>query len=75
MELFKLNFGDVYTIGIGDSLNDVEMLAVVDLPILVQTVNNRWNKLKVKNLKRVTGIGPEGWTKAASELLDNNSSK
>jgi mannosyl-3-phosphoglycerate synthase len=75
VELFKLNFGDVYTIGIGDSLNDSEMLAAVDLPILVQTGTNRWNKLKVKHLRRVTGIGPEGWAKAASEILVNSSQK
>ena len=68
-ELFKLNFGDVYTIGIGDSLNDIEMLSAVDSSILVQTLDNRWNRLKVKHLKRVTGIGPEGWAKAASELF------
>jgi mannosyl-3-phosphoglycerate synthase len=70
-ELFKLNFGDIYTIGLGDSLNDIEMLAAVDLPVLVQTVNNRWNNVKVKNLKRVIGVGPEGWAKAASELLSS----
>jgi len=75
VELFKLNFGDVYTIGIGDSPNDEEMLAAVDLPILVQTVNNHWNKLKVKNLRHVTGIGPEGWAKAVSELLNTNNVK
>lgn len=74
-ELFKLNFGDVYTFGIGDSLNDAEMLAAVDLPILVQTVNNRWNKLKVKNLRRVTGIGPEGWAKAISGLLGSSNQR
>jgi mannosyl-3-phosphoglycerate synthase len=74
-ELFKLNFGDVYTTGIGDSLNDVEMLAAVDLPILVQKVDNRWNKLNVKNLRRVTGIGPEGWAKAASEILGSSNQK
>ncbi len=71
-ELFKLNFGDVYTTGIGDSLNDVEMLAAVDLPMLVQKADNRWNKLNVRNLRRVTGIGPEGWAKAASELLGSS---
>jgi mannose/fructose-specific phosphotransferase system component IIA len=49
-----------------------EMLAAVDLPMLVQTVNNRWNKLKVKNLRRVTGIGPEGWAKTASEILKSS---
>jgi predicted mannosyl-3-phosphoglycerate phosphatase (HAD superfamily) len=62
----------VYTIGIGDSLNDLEMLTAMDLPMLVQTVDKRWNKLNVKNLKRVTGIGPEGWAKAASEILIGN---
>jgi len=75
IELFKLNFGNVYTIGIGDSLNDVEMLAAVDQPILVQNENDRWNKLKVKNLRRVTGIGPEGWAKAASELLASSNQR
>ena len=74
-ELFKLNFGDVYTTGIGDSLNDVEMLAAVDLPILVQKKDNRWNKLNVRNLRRVTGIGPEGWAKAASELLGSSNQR
>jgi mannosyl-3-phosphoglycerate synthase len=69
IELFKLNFGSVTTIGIGDSLNDVEMLAAVDLPILVQAEGNRWHRLKVKNLKRIRGVGPEGWSQAASELF------
>lgn len=75
IELFKLNFGGIYTIGIGDSPNDTEMLAVIDLPILVQTLNNRWHRVKVKNLKRVVGIGPEGWAKAVSEILDSNNQK
>ncbi|MFO7996623.1 MAG: bifunctional mannosyl-3-phosphoglycerate synthase/mannosyl-3 phosphoglycerate phosphatase [Dehalococcoidia bacterium] len=75
MELFKLNFGDAYTIGIGDSLNDFEMLAAVDLPILVQTADKHWNKLNVKNLKRVPGVGPEGWARAASELLGGSSQR
>jgi len=75
VELFKLNFGDVYTIGIGDSPNDAEMLAAVDLPIMVQTLNNRWHRVKVKNLKRVAGIGPEGWAKAISEILGGDNQK
>lgn len=69
LELFKLNAGDVYTVGIGDSLNDIEMLNAVDLPILVQTADRRWNKLNVKNLKRVSGVGPEGWATAALEVM------
>ena len=69
IELFRLNFGDILTVGIGDSLNDEEMLAAVDSPIMVQTINSRWNKLNIKNLRRVKGIGPEGWAQAATELL------
>ncbi len=75
LELFKLNFGDAYTVGIGDSLNDAEMLTAVDLPMIVQTGDKRWNKLNVKNLKRVSGIGPEGWARAASEVLGGSSQK
>lgn len=69
IELFKLNFGDITTIGVGDSPNDIGMLETVDLPILVQTENSRWNRIKIKNLKRVRGIGPEGWGQAISELV------
>ena len=68
-ELFELKSGEVYTIAMGDSLNDTEMLNAVDLPIVVQTADKRWNRLNVKNLKRVSGIGPEGWARAASEIL------
>ncbi|TET50830.1 MAG: bifunctional mannosyl-3-phosphoglycerate synthase/mannosyl-3 phosphoglycerate phosphatase [Dehalococcoidia bacterium] len=75
LELFKLNFGDAYTVGIGDSLNDAEMLTAVDSPMIVQTGDKRWNKLNVKNLKRVSGIGPEGWARAASEVLGGSSHK
>jgi hypothetical protein len=47
----------------------------VDLPILVQTADKHWNKLNVKNLKRVPGVGPEGWARAASELLGSSSQR
>ena len=69
IELFKLNFGSVSTTGIGDNPNDVGMLNEVDLPVLVQTEGNRWNRLKVKNLKRAKGIGPEGWSQSIAELF------
>ncbi|PIU55384.1 MAG: mannosyl-3 phosphoglycerate phosphatase, partial [Chloroflexi bacterium CG07_land_8_20_14_0_80_51_10] len=62
IELFRLNFGDIAAIGIGDSENDEPMLAAVDMPILVQRADNRWKKLKVQNLQLVKGVGPEGWS-------------
>ena len=66
--LYKLNFGDVFTLGIGDDESNIAMLASVDKPMLVQGQGNRWSKVKVKNMKKVKGIGPEGWSKAIKEL-------
>ena len=69
IELIKLNFGSVSTTGMGDIPNDVGVLNEVDIPVLVQTEGNRWNRLKVKNLKRAKGIGPEGWSQSIAELF------
>jgi len=68
-ELFKLNLGKIMTIGIGDNESDVPMLAVVDLPTLVRGQNNRWTKLKLRNIHKIKGVGPEGWSMAIKELV------
>jgi len=69
IELYKLNFGDMLTIGIGDNENDLPMLAVVDEPRLVQIPKNRWVSIPVPNLKRVRGLGPKGWSRAIREVV------
>jgi mannosyl-3-phosphoglycerate synthase len=68
-ELFKLNQGRIMTIGIGDNDSDLPMLAVVDLPTLVQVQHNRWQKLKLKHVRKVKGVGPEGWSVAVRGLV------
>jgi mannosyl-3-phosphoglycerate synthase len=65
-ELYKLNFREVLTIGIGDSENDESMLNAVNRPILVQNHSKKWVKLKVPRVTLVRGIGPEGWNRALS---------
>jgi mannosyl-3-phosphoglycerate phosphatase len=70
IELFQRKLGTVKTVGIGDSLNDVAMLSVVNLPFLVQKPGKCWEKMKVKNLCRVSGVGPHGWILAMKKLLD-----
>ncbi len=65
LKIFKKEFGRITTIGLGDSLNDLPMLEVVDIPILVQKPNKKWeSKIKVKNLIKINAIGPHGWVKA-----------
>jgi mannosyl-3-phosphoglycerate synthase len=69
LEIFRLNLGNITTIGIGDSMNDQPMLANVNLPILVQSLDRKWQKLKIRNLKKVKGVGPEGWSQAIAEYV------
>lgn len=70
-ELFKLNLGKIMAIGIGDNDSDLPMLSMVDLPILVQVQRNRWRKLKLRHVRKVRGVGPEGWSAAVRELVAN----
>lgn len=69
MGLFKRKLGRIKTIGIGDSPNDVPMLAEVDVPILVQKPGDCWENVELPNLYRVDGVGPEGWVRAMEELV------
>jgi mannosyl-3-phosphoglycerate synthase len=68
-ELFKLNYGQIETFGIGDTENDVPMLNKVDHPLVVQNEQRRWNKINTSRAIRVRGVGPEGFARAVSELI------
>ncbi len=67
-ELFRRKLGPIETIGIGDSLNDVPMLAKVDIPVLVKKPGNYWEEIELPNLYRIDSVGPQGWVKAVAEL-------
>jgi mannosyl-3-phosphoglycerate synthase (EC 2.4.1.217)/mannosyl-3-phosphoglycerate phosphatase (EC 3.1.3.70) len=69
IRLLRQKFDIVETIGIGDSQNDFPMLAMVDLPVLVQKPDRSWEKINLDNLHRVEGIGPLGWSKTIKEIF------
>jgi mannosyl-3-phosphoglycerate phosphatase len=70
VDLFKKKYRNVTTIGIGDSLNDLPMLKVVDYPILVQKPGGLYEELPEQNrFMKAEGVGPEGWRKAIIKLL------
>ncbi len=68
--LFRQEFGGVETIGIGDSENDLPMLAAVDIPVLVQKPNKLWEEIDLANVCKVPGIGPKGWKKVIADLIE-----
>ena len=55
----------VTTIALGDSPNDIEMLRSVDCPVVVHKKDGSHDRrIRVKNLMKADGIGPDGWNKA-----------
>ncbi|MBS1786263.1 MAG: HAD-IIB family hydrolase [Acidobacteria bacterium] len=71
--LFQQAYGDVFTVALGDSLNDLPMLASVDYPILVKKPSGKHDATLIKLLPNVhlaDGIGPKGWREAVTDLLD-----
>ena len=67
--LYREMWDEIETIGLGDSLNDLPMLSTVDIPILVQKRDYAWENIDVPNLRKVQGIGPEGWSRAIKEIF------
>lgn len=69
-EMFEKKFGQVITVGVGDSPNDLPMLQRVDHPLLVMKPDGRHDpRIRIEGLMMVNGIGPEGWNIAVLNLL------
>jgi mannosyl-3-phosphoglycerate phosphatase len=67
--LYRTMWGEITTVGLGNGPNDLPMLAQVDIPILVQKRDHSWEDTNLPRLRKVQGIGPEGWSKAISEIF------
>lgn len=65
---YQAQFGNIITVGIGDSPNDAPMLQAVDYPYLVQRPNGEWRHLDIPNLTRIPAIGPLGFTAMVNDL-------
>jgi len=55
---------------IGDSLNDVSMLEVVDLPFLVQRPDQTWADVEIPHLVKIKGVGPVGFSMAVDWMVE-----
>jgi len=69
-EIYRRQCGRIVTVGLGDSQNDLPMLAAVDRPILVQKPDGGYeDAIALSGLERAEGIGPVGWNRAVLGLL------
>jgi mannosyl-3-phosphoglycerate phosphatase len=69
INLFQKKLGHLKTVGIGDSPNDLPMLSAVDVPVLVQGTEGGWEEVDVPHIRRIEGVGPEGWARAVEEII------
>lgn len=73
-DIYRQQFTDVTTIGLGDSQNDLPMLESVDIPVLVQKPGSVHDpSITDPKIRRVKGIGPIGWNNAISEIIGKGS--
>jgi mannosyl-3-phosphoglycerate synthase len=81
--LFKNKYhDDVKFFGIGDSVNDIPMLSLMDVPIIVQRLDRSWldygsiemknsvqSSISNQNIIKINGIGPSGWENAIHKFV------
>jgi mannosyl-3-phosphoglycerate phosphatase len=70
--LYERAYGDVVTVGLGDSLNDLALLREVEIPVVVPNpaTGDAAHLLRKVPTARVTAeIGPAGWAEAVTRVL------
>ena len=74
--LYERKLGIVVSIGLGDSLNDLEMLQAVDRPVLVRHQDGSHDaRIALPNVRETQLPGPAGWNEAVLRLLPANNAE
>ena len=67
---YEKKYGRIVAIGLGDSFNDLPLLKEVDYPVLIPKEDGSYApQVKLRNLRKVNKVGPEGWNDAVIELI------
>jgi len=70
-ELYVKQFSSIFTVGIGDSLNDLPMLSVVDRPIFLKGEESVSPEAlsPIQNCTIIHGTGPQAWNEVILNIL------
>jgi mannosyl-3-phosphoglycerate phosphatase len=72
-DLYRKKYGEIVTVALGDSPNDIPMLEAVDYPVIVQKPDRKHDpRIDLPKLIRAEGTGPTGWNKAVSGLISSS---
>lgn len=62
--------GDLKTIALGDSANDLTMLQCADIPVLIPHPDGSYLECDIENVIKAPFPGPKGWNAALKEYFD-----
>ncbi len=74
LELYRRSDPSVFSVGLGNSANDIGFLSQVDRPIVIRNPDGTWDPEVMKKIPTVQcshGIGPRGWREAMEEILES----
>ncbi|MEC7755415.1 MAG: HAD-IIB family hydrolase [Bacteroidota bacterium] len=69
LKLYEQEWGEVWSYGVGDHVNDYEMFKAVNEPALVQRPNGEWAMLEEPCARLINAIGPEGFSQAVYAMV------
>lgn len=73
LDLYRQQAGEIISMGLGDGLNDLQMLQVVDHPVLVAQLNGNYEAgMEIAGLHKTLRPGPAGWNEAVSGFVLNS---
>ncbi|MHB1290691.1 MAG: HAD-IIB family hydrolase [Sulfuricella sp.] len=71
--LYEREYGEIFSIGLGDSLNDLPLLQAVDRPVLIRHEDGSFDsRIAIAGLMKTQSPGPQGWNEAVLQLLAGN---
>ncbi len=69
--LYRRQYGEIVTVALGDSPNDLPMLRCVDHPFIVEKNDGGYDpRFAGEDFNRAEGIGPAGWNRAVLKFLE-----
>lgn len=72
---YERRWGHVTTVGLGDAVNDVELLKAVDVPVVVRGPDAEATAAlaaQVRGALVTAAVGPAGWSEAVVAILDRH---
>jgi mannosyl-3-phosphoglycerate phosphatase len=72
IDLYRQLWGEIRTVGLGDSPNDLDFLSVVEVPVLVAKPDGSHDaalRSKLRSAQLAPGPGPVGWNQSVLQLL------